>query len=133
MASEKAFLRFGANSQEKYQFFREKIFSGASNSQVFFLAMAFGYKYAMKAPADFPKSNNGPRTEISEEDFALMKVLQFSQGENAGDLSDADARYDLAMRFAESGINLLWERFGHMTPREAREELLIMMHDLMTN
>jgi hypothetical protein len=127
MASESAFLRFGTATQSYYQHFRENVFGGASNSQVFFLAVAFGFDAGIKAESDFPRSNNGPRTELSESDFALMKVLQLAEFKSSADFDNSQQRYDLAMRYAEAGIRLMWEKLGNLTPAEARQEILIFM------
>lgn len=130
MAAETAFLRFGTETLDYYQYFRESVFGGASNSQVFFAAMAFGYHSGVKAPADFQRSNNGPRTELSELDFVMMKVLQFAESRDALSLEDNDKRYELAMRYAEAGIRLMWERWGSLSPSAAREEILVFLREI---
>ena len=127
MSSEKAFLRFGEQSLQKFQHLRETVFAGASNSQIFFAAMAYGFGAGIMAKSTFPKSNNGPRTEISEQDFMLMKMLQLTQAKDSLSLDDSEARYDMAMRFAETGINLLWDRLGTLTVTQAREEVLAIL------
>lgn len=127
MASESAFLRFGTATQSYYQHFKESVFGGASNSQVFFLAVAFGYDAGIKAESDFARSNNGPRTELSELDFALMKVLQLAEFKSSVDFDNAQLRYELAMRYAEAGIKLMWDKFGTLSPSEARQEILIFL------
>ena len=129
MAAETAFLRFGSSTLDHYQHFRENVFAGASNSQVFFAAMAFGYHAGIKEMPDFAKSNNGPRTELSESDFVMMKVLQLAVTNDAASLENAQERYDLAMRFAEAGIKLMWERWGHLNPLAAREEILAFLRE----
>ena len=127
MPSENTFLRFGAETNEKYQHLRTTVFDGASNSQVFMLAMAYAFHAGIKDPPAFQKSNNGPRTELSETDFFQLKLLQLAVSGDAMSLSDTDARYELAMRYAEAGITLLSDRLEGLSAREARKEVLAIM------
>lgn len=129
--SESTFLKFGAETATKYQWLREEVFAGASNPQVFFLAMAFGIKHKFKAPADFAKANTGPRTDISAEDFALMKIMQVSTSGDPTALSEDSERYDLAMRYAEAGVTKLLETLEGLSTREARIEVLSIMQGLL--
>ena len=57
----------------------------------------------------------------------LMKMLQLTQAKDSLSLDDSEARYDMAMRFAETGINLLWDRLGTLTVTQAREEVLAIL------
>lgn len=127
MASESTFLRFGAETADKYQHLRSTVFEGASNSQVFMLAMAYGYKSGITDPPAFQKSNNGPRTELSEADFARMRLLQLAVTGDPNALADSEARYELAMRFAEAGITLLSDRLSNLSVKQARQEVLSMI------
>lgn len=127
MASESAFLRFGVETAEKYQHLRSTVFEGASNSQVFMLAMAYAFDSGITDPPAFQKSNTGPRTELGESDFAKMRLLQLAVTGDPNSLADAEARYELCMRFAEAGITLLSERLSSLTTKQARKEVLGMI------
>lgn len=131
--NESTFLKFGAETASKYQWLREEVFAGASNPQVFFLAMAFGMKHNFKAPADFGRANTGPRTDISAEDFALMKIMQVASSKDPSTLSDDTERYDLAMRYAEAGVTKLLENLEGLSTREARTEILSIMQELLAD
>ena len=130
MRPESTFLKFGRNTEDKYKFLKEVVFADASNSQVFMIAMAWGFRNETKVE-DFPQSQNGPRTELTEENFALMKVLQAASDGNPDSLTNDNERYTLAMNFAEAGVKLLYDRFRDLGEDEAQNEVMILLDELI--
>ena len=57
----------------------------------------------------------------------LMKMLHLADTKDPTSLDDAEARYEMAMRYAETGIHLLWERLDGLPVMQAREEILAVL------
>ena len=130
MRPESTFLKFGKNTEEKYKFLKESVFEDASNSQIFMIAMAWGFKNGMREE-QFPQSQNGPRTELTAENFALMKVLQAGSDGTPDRLTEDSERYMLVMSYAEAGVKLLFDRFRDMSKDEAHNEVMTLLDELL--
>jgi len=104
MASDGSMLRFGEESLGIYDELNGEVFDGKlSNKTLFFLALGFGVKNDLRV-IQFRRSNTGPRTELTEDDFALITAMQHQvEGENAN-LTDVAQRNTFAEEFAEGGI-----------------------------
>ena len=104
MANDGSMLRFGEESLSSYSELNETVFdSKLSNKTLFFLAFGFGIRNGLRV-SQFRRSNTGPRTELTSDDFLLITAIQFQvDGENAN-VMDPSQRNAFAEEFAEGGI-----------------------------
>ena len=100
------FLRFGRSSEQYYAELQKALFGSLDNTQVLILAMSYGFKMGRRSE-EFVRGNNGARTALKPEHFALMTAIQISTDGESVDVMDVARRDMLAEEYAEGGIQLL--------------------------
>lgn len=127
MANEYPQLRFGAESEAKYQYINDEIFGGVLNARdLFLLAMSYGYSHGARV-TEFKKGTKGPRTELTSADFALMSAMQIQITGKADSVLDTNARNEMAIQYAEGGIRLLFDLLSSARMADKRREFLTLI------
>lgn len=109
----RTFLEFDNASRDLYAQLAKSL-SGPTgeslkNKDVFFIAMAWGHQYGVKAKS-IKKSGTGVRVEyLKDEDRALITAIHLAECGNLDELLDEDKGFELAELYAEGGIRLLAE------------------------
>ena len=124
MAIDSPLLAFGVESIPKYAYLNESVFGGSlTNKGLFLIALAYGFKNKLRI-TDYKKSTTGPRTELEDQDFALMSAIQLAHTSDPNSLKDIKGRNELAQQFAEGGIRSLYEWLMEQNRRDPRGDFI---------
>ncbi len=81
--------------------------SRASNAQIFFLAMAFGFSKGAKGPKS-PRNSDAARFEYMDSDLiARMRMIAVADSKSSDVLESDDEVIDIAEQYANGGLALL--------------------------
>ena len=124
MAIDSPLLAFGVESIPKYAYLNESVFGGSlTNKGLFLIALAYGFKNKLRI-TDYKKSTTGPRTELEDQDFALMSAIQLAHTSDPNSLKDIKGRNELAQQIAEGGIRSLYEWLMEQNRRDPRGDFI---------
>lgn len=124
MAIDSPLLAFGVDSVSKYSHLNDVVFGGSlTNKGLFLVAMTYGFKSG-RLVEDFKKSPTGPRTELEDQDFALMSAIHLSHTGDPNSISDTKARNELAQQYAEGGIRLIYDWLMEENRRDPRGDFI---------
>lgn len=124
MAIDSPLLAFGVDSIQKYNYLNDSVFGGSlTNKGLFLIALTYGFKNNLLV-ADYKKSTTGPRTELEEQDFALMSAIQLAHTSDPNSLKDIKGRNELAQQFAEGGIRALYEWLMDQNRRDPKGDFI---------
>lgn len=127
MAIDSPLLAFGIDSIPKYAYLNEVVFEGAlTNKGLFLIALTMGFR-TEKLVSDFKKSQTGPRTELEDQDFALMSAIQLAHTGDPKSLHDTKARNELAQQYAEGGIRHIYEWLLDDNRRDPRGDFIALV------
>jgi len=131
VAIDSPLLAFGVESIAKYDYLNESVFGGSlTNKGLFLIALAYGFKNKLLI-TDYKKSTTGPRTELEEQDFALMSAIQLAHTSDPNSLKDIKGRNELAQQFAEGGICALYEWLMDQNRRDPKGDFIgLVLSDL---
>lgn len=117
-------LAFGKESVEKYREVNKKLFKDQlTNKDLFLIATAFGFHFASRAQK-FERAATGARTELTDGDLYLLQALAFEESGQAESLPHDQERNEVAMQFAEGGIQLIYDLVKDKTEEHARTAFL---------
>lgn len=116
MARRETWLKFGKESESFYAEINKKAFGnpGLDSVNLFMMAMSYGFAKGRRTE-EFQRAQNGPRTALKGEHFALMTALQIATDGDSTDIMDLERRDRLAEEYAEGGIRLLFEKMSDPT------------------
>jgi len=124
VAIDSPLLAFGVESIPKYAYLNESVFGGSlTNKGLFLIALAYGFKNKLRI-TDYKKSTTGPRTELEDQDFALMSAIQLAHTSDPNSLKDIKGRNELAQQIAEGGIRSLYEWLMEQNRRDPRGDFI---------
>ena len=127
MAIDSPLLAFGVESIPKYAYLNEVVFGGSlTNKGLFLIALTYGFK-AKKIVTDFKKSQTGPRTELEDQDFALMSAIQLAHTSDPNSLKDTKARNELAQQYAEGGIGEIYDWLMDPNRRDPKGDFISLV------
>lgn len=127
MAIDSPLLAFGVDSIPKYEYLNTSVFGGSlTNKGLFLIALSYGFKNK-KIVTDFKKSQTGPRTELEDQDFALMSAIQLAHTSDPSSLGDTKARNELAQQYAEGGIREIYEWLLDQNRRDPKGDFIALI------
>ncbi len=127
MAIDSPLLAFGVDSIPKYAYLNDVVFGGSlTNKGLFLIALTYGFK-TKKLVTDFKKSQTGPRTELEDQDFALMAAIQLAHTSDPSSLKDTKARNELAQQYAEGGIGEIYKWLMDPNRRDPKGDFITLV------